>query len=166
MLAFGITVSIYEIVFPVQSVGASPDECPQGAKSGCDWVQHRVTLKCKWLPSNAVADPWESVPEGSCPAKVVNTLVPANTKTPVPYYITNTSAPAIIETQVQEATNTPVGNIVHVATCTPTPVIKQEIVITLTPGTCNLCKIEQQKADAMSTSVALQATFQAWQMRP
>ncbi len=79
-LLFIVTMGVFAPKQNVEATGRPEEECPpQGSNSNitCVWTQHRVTGKCKWIPSHSLHWPWEKVPEGTCPT------LPQPTATPV-----------------------------------------------------------------------------------
>jgi len=65
-----LLAGVFSPALPGVLAGGRPEEeCPPQGNSGvtCDWVQHRVTGQCKWIPSHSLHWPWEKVEEGTCP---------------------------------------------------------------------------------------------------
>lgn len=164
-----ISVAAYYL-FPTGIVEANPNKCAPGQekKDGCLWVQHRVTGKCMWMPSESDGAAWNPVSEGTCPPLAIDT----STVQPVIY---STTVPLIM-------TCTPSGIPVIQASFTPIPLIVTPAAGSITanpvssgnlqsPGAviptigCDICDAYKRQADALSTMAAVQATDSAWRRR-
>jgi len=162
ILALIILLVLVLLAFPVGSnlitgdvASANPNQCPPGQekKEGCDWVQHRVTYACQWLPKKAVANPWTVIEEGTCPQPekkevIVNTAVsiPSPTCTPLP-----TTAVLPTKTPVTKPTaKEPVKKDV-VTFPSPTP-------FSFLSSICDGCKESQRQANSQETMAAVMST--------
>lgn len=166
-----------KMVTGIDAVQAGPNKCPPGqeSKEGCKWVQHRVTDKCMWLPKQAIADPWEVItPDGVCPEPtLVYTPIPTATSTLCPTS-TATLAPAPTVIIVKPSPTEDSTPTVPVIPITPPHGVKMDPINTstlpapviLSTPVCDACRIEQQKADAMSTLAAIEATRLAKELKP
>jgi len=172
IIALIIMLVMIIAAFPVISEGisgsvasANPNKCPQGQT--CKWVQHRITSRCKYLPVQSVAYPYEEVPEGICPLSKeentstsvfileftrTNAVIQESTKTSV-VVSTETNAPKVnVKTSIPTITLTPVGKApteVTFPTVTPFSFMK---------SICDTCIEEQRQANAQETMASVLST--------
>lgn len=170
-----VIVPVARDYFGLDDVYANPNKCPPGQEkaSGCVWAQHRVTGNCQWLPANSNAQAWNPVPDNTCPdlvqpveASATAVLHPTWTLMPRP---TDTRWP----TQTQAASPVPSltappdpkDPIPTLTSQAPVTVIQAQpspvFVLTLTPRPCDLCRIEQEKADAEQEKAHAASTLAA-----
>lgn len=140
--------------------------CPPGQDDDCKLVKHRITGELNCLPNNAVADPWEIVPDGKCEKKEKPTdppvvLEPTATATTVVVVVvaspTPTNCPPTIEPPLPPKPTAPPEVIVYQQQAKdPAPVAKP----TATP-ICDMCELklrevvaEERQANALEGILA------------
>ena len=161
-----LLAGVFSPALPGVLAGGRPEEeCPPQGNSGvtCDWVQHRVTGQCKWIPSHSLHWPWEKVEEGTCPdleQKEPTPTLPAPTA-PAPTDKPDPTAqpdPTEVPSTSGDPTATPSGDDGFFPTCTPTPTA---FATGENLEACDLCLELRRIADAAERQAAAQETMAA-----
>lgn len=142
ILVIGVAM-VRDISSTTSASAAKPQGCPKGqeSQSGCKYVRHMNTGECGWLPDQAVASPWEVVPEGSCDKPKSEMKV--DTVFSPKIAPTLTSYPAPGEPKDPVATKD-----MFLASTVPAPC----------SGVCDPCVQLERIADSLETVAAAQAT--------